>query len=98
MQHFGITAWRGTDGTPHAYAFGYLTGEDEDLICVFPDIENKILAEKALSPTNKSKLIAIFLYFVKRFLLKRDRNFSSYFRKPKNLYVFGHPDSDEIGK
>lgn len=59
---------------PDKWSYGYLTGCDNDLICIVPDILDKIEAEIVLSPVCNNRLYAISAFFLKRILLRIDGN------------------------
>ena len=57
---------------PTKWSFGYLTGCDKDLVCIAPDISDKMEAEIALSPVCRTRLYAILALVLKRLLLRLD--------------------------
>ncbi len=66
--------WDGGKIIPDAWSFGYMTGRDHDLICIKPNITDKIVAEIALSPVCSTRLLAISAFILKRVLLRIDEN------------------------
>ena len=58
---------------PDAYSFGFLTGRDHDLICVKPNLSDRMEAEIALSPICSTRLLAILAFLLKRILMKIDQ-------------------------
>jgi len=56
------------------WTVGWLTGRDNDLICVKPNIEDYQEAEIALSPVCTNVFFAILGFLFKRILIKIDRN------------------------
>lgn len=65
--------WEG-NSIPDSWSFGYLTGKDHDLICIRPNIRDKMEAEMALSPVSANRLLAISAFMLKRLLLRLDEN------------------------
>lgn len=59
---------------PDKWSFGYLTGYDEDLICITPNIRDKMEAEIVLSPVCHTRLYAVSAFILKRILLRIDEN------------------------
>lgn len=59
------------------WSFGYLTGSDHDLICIKPNIGDKMEAEVALSPVCTTRLLAISAFAFKRILLRLDDNMTA---------------------
>ena len=59
------------------WSFGYLTGSDHDLICIKPNIGDKMEAEIALSPVCTTRLLAISAFASKRILLRLDDNMTA---------------------
>jgi hypothetical protein len=51
-----------------------MTGIDHDLICVKPNLTDKIEAETALSPVGSTRFLAISAFLIKRLLIKIDLN------------------------
>ena len=66
--------WGGGGKINDAWSFGYLTGQDNDLVCVEPNIYDKIQTEIALSPVCSTRLLAISAFWVKKYLLRVDQN------------------------
>ena len=56
------------------WAFGWLTGKDNDLICVRPNISDPIQGEVALSPICHNPVLAIFAFGLKYTLFFIDEN------------------------
>ena len=56
------------------WAFGWLTGIDNDLICVFPRIKTRVMEHWALSPVHSFRLLSLLAFVAKRFLFAVDRN------------------------
>jgi hypothetical protein len=69
-----LYCWDGGRIIPDAWSFGYLTGPDNDLICVKPNLLVNIKAEIYLSPVCSTGLLAISAFLIKRILLKIDQN------------------------
>lgn len=61
-------------GIPDAWVFGWLTGKDNDLVCIKPNLKNSIAAEIALSPVCSSKLLAFSAAILKLILIRIDHN------------------------
>ena len=59
---------------PDTWSFGFITGHDHDLICVKPNLSDKIEAEMVLSPVCSTRLLAISAFVLKRLLLRLDGN------------------------
>jgi len=59
------------------WAFGWLAGEDNDLVCVKPNIKRRIAAELALSPVCSTRLLALLAAILKTMLLGVDQNYRS---------------------
>ena len=59
---------------PNKWSFGYLTGSDNDLICLKSSISDKIEAGMTLSPVCANRFLAISAFVLKRILLRLDDN------------------------
>jgi hypothetical protein len=59
---------------PDAWSFGWLTGEDNDLICVKPDLISYQEVNICLSPVCRNMLLAFVGFVLKRALLSIDEN------------------------
>lgn len=59
---------------PDKWSFGYLTGIDNDLVCIYHRMFDKIGAEMALSPVCANRFLAISAFVLKRILLRLDDN------------------------
>ncbi|MCH7783572.1 hypothetical protein IID62_10965 [candidate division KSB1 bacterium] len=73
MKSFGMFVF--DDPLRDRYTFGWLTGEDKDLVCVKPITANHF-AEKALSPVCTNRIYAVLGFILKRILVSIDRNIS----------------------
>ena len=62
------------NGLPTLYAYGWLTGEDNDLICIKPYIGDNTEAQLALSPCCKTRFFALIAFAMKLVLWKLDTN------------------------
>ena len=56
------------------WASGWLTGIDNDLICVYPNVTTRVMEHWALSPTSHSRLLALIAFLAKRLLFAIDHN------------------------
>ena len=56
------------------WILGWMTGIDNDLICIKPNVQNRVMEHYALSPVCSSWLLAFFAFLAKRFLLVFDQN------------------------
>lgn len=65
--------WRG-GSISDSWSFGYLTGKDQDLICIKSDTRDEVEAEILLSPVCSNRPLAILAFVLKRNLLKLDEN------------------------
>ena len=63
----------GGGGIPYSWSFGWLTGEDGDLVCVLPNVKSKVLGEISLSPVCSNHLLALISFVCKLILLKVDK-------------------------
>lgn len=59
------------------WAFGWRTGIDNDLICVFPNVKTRVLEHYALSPVCPNRLLALTAFIVKRLLFILDPDLQS---------------------
>ena len=59
------------------WAFGWETGIDNDLICVFPFVKTRVLEHYALSPVCSSRLLAFIAFIIKRLLFILDPDLQS---------------------
>jgi len=64
----------GGGGVRHTWSFGYLTGKDNDLVCITPNILDKMEAEMVLSPVCVTRPLAISAFVLKKALLRLDGN------------------------
>lgn len=56
------------------WSFGWETGEDNDLICIKPDISIKIEGDIYLSPVCSNRLLAFLAFVLKQILSRIDHN------------------------
>ena len=56
------------------WAFGWLTGIDNDLICIFPQVKTRVIESWTLSPTSYSKFLSFLGFIAKRLLFCIDYN------------------------
>lgn len=56
------------------WALGWRTGIDGDLICIFSDIQTRVLEHWTLSPVSSNRLLAFIAFIAKRLLFLIDRN------------------------
>ena len=66
--------WDGGQIIPDAWSFGYVTGQDHDLICVKPNLSDKIKTEIAKNLVEHTGLNAISAFWAKRLLILIDQN------------------------
>lgn len=65
----------GGGGVKHTWSFGWLTGRDDDLICVKSKISTTLpIAEAFLSPVASTKLLAIWAFILKSLVVRIDYN------------------------
>jgi len=64
----------GGGGIPFKWSFGWLTGRDNDLVCVKPRIYTPVAGEIALSPVCSNRVLAIIAFVMKAILVKVDYN------------------------
>ncbi len=69
------------------WALGWKTGIDNDLICVFPNVNSRIQENYTLSPVCSNRFLAFLAFAVKRFLfiLDPDLQFRKYERDVEPL-------------
>ena len=70
MAHFHL--WDNPKPVGKSWAFGWRTGIDNDLICVFPDISSRVQEHYTLSPVCSHRLLALVAFIVKRLLFILD--------------------------
>ena len=51
-----------------------MTGPNGDLVCVRPSLSSPVLAEVSLSPVCSNPILAAYAFFLKRLLVKSDKN------------------------
>ena len=56
------------------WILGWLTGIDNDLICIFPHVKSRDLETHALSPVCSNRFISLLAFLVKRLLFVIDQN------------------------
>ena len=56
------------------WAFGWLTGIDRDLICIFPNIQTRVMEHWTLSPVSSNRFLSLLAFIAKRFLFLIDHN------------------------
>lgn len=78
----------GGGGVPYRWSFGWLTGEDDDLVCVLPTIKTEALGELSLSPVCSNRLLALFGFVCKLILLKVDKNIAI------KRFHYGNPNTE----
>jgi len=66
--------WNNPKPVGKSWAFGWITGMNKDLICIYPDIQTRIMEHWTLSPTNHNCVIAFLAFLAKRFLFTFDDN------------------------
>ncbi len=54
------------------WAFGWKTGIDDDLICVFPNVNSRVQENYTLSPVCSNRVLALTAFIVKRLLFRLD--------------------------
>ena len=64
----------GGGGVPFKWSFGWLTGKDNDLVCVKPQITTSLAGEISLSPVCSNRPLAFCAFIAKSFLLRVDHN------------------------
>lgn len=73
VQALGFYKWGG-GGVPFKWSFGWLTGIDNDLICVCPNVRTRVMEHHALSPVCSNAVLAFVAMIFKAILLKIDYN------------------------
>ncbi|MFC1984993.1 CoA transferase [Chloroflexota bacterium] len=68
----------GGGGVPYRWSFGWLTGKDNDLICVKPGINSRMLEQVSLSPVCRTRLLAFSAFAMKALLMRLDENLRDY--------------------
>ena len=68
-----FSRWGG-GGVPYTWTFGWLTGRDNDLVCVKSKIDTPIAGEVALSPVCSNRLLAFIAFAMKAILVRIDQN------------------------
>jgi len=66
--------WANPKPVGKAWAFGWLTGLDGDLVCIFPRIKSRVMEHWALSPVHSNLLVALTAFAAKRFVFHFDHN------------------------
>lgn len=62
-------------GPPYdEWSFGWLTGRDNDLVCVLREVSDPLEGDLTLSPVCSNRILAVLAFVAKRFLLAVDRN------------------------
>ncbi|MBA7698064.1 hypothetical protein ES703_106738 [subsurface metagenome] len=56
------------------WAFGWLTGIDNDLMCIYPSVTTRVMEHWTLSPVSHSPIMALLAFLTKRFLFLIDHN------------------------
>jgi hypothetical protein len=56
------------------WILGWLTGIDKDLICIFPNVQTRVMEHYALSPVCSNRLLAIIAFVSRRILFAIDQN------------------------
>ena len=56
------------------WAFGWLTGIDDDLICLYPNVDTRVMEHWTLSPVHPRRIVALLAFIAKRFLFLVDEN------------------------
>ncbi len=64
--------WANPQPVGKSWAFGWLTGIDSDLICVFPNVTPRVQEHYTLSPACSNRLLAFIAFVVKRLLFILD--------------------------
>lgn len=54
------------------WAFGWKTGIDNDLICVFPNVNSRVQEHYTLSPVCSNRFLALIAFLIKRLLFVLD--------------------------
>lgn len=70
-QKTSLVFWKcGGGSLSYKYGFGFWTGKDEDLLCIYPNTKNNKKAEKYLSSICSNKFFAVISFFLKK-MIKR---------------------------
>jgi len=64
--------WDNPKPVGKSWAFGWLTGIDNDLVCVFPDVISRVQEHYTLSPVCPNRLLALIAFSIKRLLFLFD--------------------------
>mgnify|MGYP001558422840 CR=1 FL=1 len=56
------------------WIMGWLTGIDQDLVCIFPNIRTRVMEHWTLSPVCSNRFWAFIAYIAKRLLFFIDEN------------------------
>jgi len=56
------------------WSFGWLTGRDNDLVCVRQEVSDPLQGDLALSPVCSNRILAVLAFAAKRFLVAVDGN------------------------
>jgi len=56
------------------WILGWLTGIDNDLVCIFPNIQTRVMEHWTLSPVCSNWLLALTAFLIKRLLFLIDEN------------------------
>lgn len=59
---------------PHTWSFGWVTGKDDDLVCVKPSVEIEPEDELFLSPVCSNRFLAFWAFVMKAILARIDHN------------------------
>jgi len=73
IKRLNLYCWEDPIGG-NGWALGWMTGPDNDLVCVRPGITNPNIAEAALSPVSTCRTSAIFGFCLKYMLFSVDSN------------------------
>lgn len=66
--------WDNPKPVGRKWAFGWKTGIDGDLICIFPNIQTRVMEHWALSPVSTTKTLSLIAFIAKRLLFAIDHN------------------------
>jgi len=69
----GFAIWLFPAPPRDEWAMGWVTGPDQDMICV-KRVSTNVEAQIAMSPTNESPFLAVLGFLLKRLLLAVDNN------------------------
>ncbi len=58
----------------YRWSFGWETGQDNDLVCIKPNVQTPLEGEIALSPVCSNRFLAFCAFVVKAMLVKIDHN------------------------